>query len=332
GIHDDFFELGGDSLIAVQLIAKLREKLQMAFSAHSLLNAPTIATLAELIEQTTPMPERSNTTAQQTLPSSLVEIKTGNRLKSPLFLVHPVGGHVYFYRDLAHHLGSERPVYGIQAQGGDGEMEPLTQVEEMATHYIEAMRVRQPEGPYFIGGSSFGGTVAFEMAQQLHALGQKVALLTMMDTPGPHQMPAKLETDEEILAYTLNVGANASVSLEELRKLEPDEQLRYSLEKQKEMKIPLQPDLDSTQVRHLLQIFKANAQAMSKYQPQAYRDQIIFFRAKEKDAYNAKTPERAWIDLAQKGVKVFDVPGNHFTMHSPPHVQVMAEQLRPYLA
>jgi len=334
GIHDDFFELGGDSLIAVQLIAKLREKLQMAFSAHSLLNAPTIATLAALIEQTTPMPERSNTTAQQTLPSSLVEIQTGNRLKPPLFLVHPVGGHVYFYRDLAHHLGSEQPVYGIQAEGIEGEREPLTRVEEMATHYIEAMRVRQPEGPYFLGGSSFGGTVAFEMAQQLKALGQKVALLTMIDTPGPSQMPIqKLETDEEILAYTLNMGANISVSLDELRKLEDDKQLHTFLEEQRKRDNQMLPDFDMTQVHHFLHLFKINAQAMSDYKPRAaYQDQIIFFRAKEKDAYNAKTPERAWFDFAQKGLKVIDVPGNHFTMHSPPHVQVMAKQLRAYLA
>jgi len=106
GIHDNFFELGGDSLLAVQLIANLRETFQTDFSAHSLLNAPTIAALAEFIGET-----HSKLLNQ---PSSLVEIQTGNSLKPPLFLIHPVGGHVYFYRDLAHHLGSEQPVYGIQ--------------------------------------------------------------------------------------------------------------------------------------------------------------------------------------------------------------------------
>jgi amino acid adenylation domain-containing protein len=333
GIHDDFFELGGDSLIAVQLIAKLREKLPMSLSAHSLLNAPTIASLAELIEQTTPMPERTKSTTQDMLPSALVEIQTGNGLKTPLFLIHPVGGHVYFYRDLAHHLGSEQPVYGIQAEGIDGEGEPLTRVEEMASHYIEVIRVRQPEGPYFIGGSSFGGTVAFEMAQQLKALGQKVALLTMIDTPGPGEKPTKkLETDEEILAYTLNVGANISVSLEALQKLEAEDQLHTFLQKQTKANQQMWPDFDMTQIRHFLDLFKINAQAMLNYKPQAtYQEQIIFFRAKEKDAYNAKTPERAWFDFAQKGLKVIEVPGNHFTMHSPPHVQVMAKQLRSYL-
>jgi NADPH:quinone reductase-like Zn-dependent oxidoreductase/thioesterase domain-containing protein/NAD(P)-dependent dehydrogenase (short-subunit alcohol dehydrogenase family)/acyl carrier protein len=332
GIYDDFFDLGGNSLLAVQLIAKLRETLQVNLSAQSLLNTSTVAALAEFIGKTTS--ELSKQLTRQVLPSSLVEIQAGNSLKPPLFLVHPWGGHVYVYRDLAYFLGSEIPVYGIQAQGVDGEKNPLIRVEEMATHYIEYMRVRQPEGPYFIGGSSFGGMVAFEMAQQLHALDQKVALLTMMDTPGPNQMPRKFETDEEMLAYTLNMGANVSVSIDELRKLKLDEQLRYTLEKQKKMEKQLLPDMDITQARYFLNILKANAQAMWEYKPRVYQqqDRIIFFRAKEKDAYNAKAPERAWINLAQKRVKVIDVPGNHFTMHSPPHVQVMAERLIPYLA
>lgn len=175
GIHDDFFELGGDSLTAVQLIAELRETLQIELSAQSLLNASTIAALADSIEKTTATSSRQP--ARQTLPSLLVEINAGDHSKRPLFLIHPVGGHVYFYRELASHLNREQPVYGIQAQGVDGETEPSTQVEEMATRYIEAMRSRQPEGPYFLGGSSFGGTVAFELAQQFRALDEKVAYL-----------------------------------------------------------------------------------------------------------------------------------------------------------
>ncbi|MCP4700543.1 MAG: polyketide synthase, partial [Gammaproteobacteria bacterium] len=106
GIHDDFFELGGDSLLAVQMIAKLREALQMDLSAQNLLNASTIASLAGFIEKTRPEPSEQRTV------SPLVEIQAGDKLKPPLFLVHPVGGQVYFYRDLARHLGAEQPVYG----------------------------------------------------------------------------------------------------------------------------------------------------------------------------------------------------------------------------
>ncbi|MCP4701570.1 MAG: 6-deoxyerythronolide-B synthase, partial [Gammaproteobacteria bacterium] len=146
GIHDDFFESGGDSLLAVQLIANMRDVLQTELSAHSLLKAPTIAALAELCAGKI-NPELSKPPAGLTLPSALVEIQAGDRCKRPLFLVHPVGGHVYFYRDLARHLGAEQPVYGIQAQGVDGEAEPLASIEEMAAHYLEAIRAFQPAGP-----------------------------------------------------------------------------------------------------------------------------------------------------------------------------------------
>ncbi|MCP4699232.1 MAG: polyketide synthase, partial [Gammaproteobacteria bacterium] len=263
--------------------------------------------------------------------SPLVEIQAGDKLKPPLFLVHPVGGQVYFYRDLARHLGAEQPVYGLQAQGVNGEADPLTQVEEMAALYIEALRVRQPEEPYFLGGSSFGGMAAFEMARQLHALGRPTALLAMIDTPGLGQMPVLLEDDMEILAYLLKVGANVSVNLDHMRKLEPDEQLRYFLKEQRTMKKQMVPDLDITQVRHFLHLFKVNSRAMQAYRPQIYPGKIVFFRAREKDAYNAKSPERAWLDLAREGLEMIDVPGNHISMNEPPHVLVLAERLKAYL-
>ncbi len=339
GIHDDFFELGGDSLIAVQLIAKLRKTFPMELSAQILLNAPTIASLAQLIEEQLieeKKPKLSTQLTQPALPSSLVEIQAGNRLKAPLFLVHPVGGHVYIYRDLAYHLGAEQPIYGIQAQGLDGETEPLDQIEEMATQYIEMLRIRQPDGPYLLGGASSGGTVAFEMAQQLHALDQQVALLTMIDTPGPNQTIVELETDVEILAYLLQIGANISVSLDELKQLEPDEQLHYFMEQAKNSANTnriLPTDLEITQLRHFLHIFKVNAHAIQCYKPQkVYSDQkIIFFRAKERDAFNPQHPEHGWVDLAAGGLEVIEVPGNHFTMNYPPHVEVMAKILKAYL-
>ncbi|MEC4819305.1 MAG: phosphopantetheine-binding protein, partial [Scytonema sp. PMC 1069.18] len=103
GIYDDFFELGGDSLLAVHLISKLCETLKIELSSHSLLSSPTIARLAELIEQTAIASTVLNRLPQQAFPESLVEIKSGSS-KQPLFLVHPSGGHVYIYRDLANYL------------------------------------------------------------------------------------------------------------------------------------------------------------------------------------------------------------------------------------
>lgn len=332
GIHDDFFELGGDSLIAVQLITKLSETLDKSLSPHSLLQSSTIAALAELIQENSVL---SNSSSKQQLyqgsDSLLVEIQRGT-FKPPLFLVHPVGGHVYIYRDLARYLGLEQPIFGIKAQVSDGKIEH-TNVEEMAARYIEEVRFQQPEGPYFLGGSSFGGTVAFEMAQQLHALGEKIALLTLIDTPGPGQMPVlATEDDTAILVYLLGVGFNLSLSLDVLQHLEPDEQLLYFLEQVKIANRVVPPDFGLSQIRQFLDMFKVHAQAMRNYIPRIYPGRIIFFRANEQNEVNPKNPELPWIEVAMGGVEVREVPGNHITMNYPPHVQVMAKQLRAYLS
>lgn len=330
GIHDDFFDLGGDSLLAVQLITKLNETLQISLSPHSLLQSPTIAALAELIKDNSGLSESEGRQLHPDSESLLVKIKGGS-FKQPLFLVHPVGGHVYIYRDLARYLDSDQPIFGIQAHVADGENESFS-VEEMATRYIEAVRFQQPEGPYFLGGSSFGGTVAFEMAQQLNAQGEKIAFLTLIDTPGPGQMPVlETEDDTAILVYILGVGFNLSLSLDVLQQLKPDEQLLYFLEQVKIANRVVPPDFGLAQIREFIHLFKVHAQAMRNYIPQTYPGRIIFFRANEQNEVNPKNPELPWIEVATGGVEVREVPGNHITMNYPPHVQVMVEQLRVYL-
>ncbi|BAZ50645.1 beta-ketoacyl synthase [Nostoc sp. NIES-4103] len=331
GINDDFFELGGDSLLAVHLIAKISEATQTKLSPHSLMDAPTIADLAELITQNASLSQLTNEHTKPELPSTLVEMQPLGS-KPPLFLIHPIGGHVYIYRDLAQYLNSDQPVYGLQAQGIDGKTTPLTQVEQMATHYIEALRVVQPEGPYFLGGSSFGGTIAYEMAQQLQAQGEKVALLALIDTPGIGHMPSEnIEDDEiEIMSYALGVGANVPVATEHLQQLSTEEQLQYFLEQGKTA-LRMPADFSLTELRVYYNLFKINIKAMRNYVPQAYAGRVIFFKASDRDAFNPQNPELGWQDLALAGLKIHQVPGNHITMNFPPHVQVMAKWLTVYL-
>ncbi|OUL18005.1 type I polyketide synthase [Nostoc sp. 106C] len=330
GIHDNFFELGGDSLLAVYLIAKIGAATQTKLSAHSLIDAPTIADLAKLITQNASPSQLTNGQAKPELPSTLVEIQPGGS-KLPLFLIHPVGGHVYIYRDLAQYLGSDQPVYGLQAQGIDGQTTPLTEVEVMATQYIKALHVIQPHGPYFLGGSSFGGTIAYEMAQQLQAQGEKVALLALIDTPGRGHMPSDIENDDiKIMSYALGVGANLPVSVEQLRQLSTDDQLHYFLQQGKTA-LRMPADFGLSELRHHQNLFKINIKAMRNYVPQAYPGRVIFFRASDRDSFNPQNPELGWHDLAMAGLEIHEVPGNHITMNFPPHVQVMAKLLKVYL-
>jgi acyl transferase domain-containing protein/thioesterase domain-containing protein/acyl carrier protein len=331
GIHDDFFELGGDSLIAVQLVAELRRTLQVELSAHSLLEKHTIAALAELIKPTS---INNTQISSQILPPSLVRIQSGNtlKLKRAIFLVHPVGGYVYVYCDLARCLGHEQPVYGLQAQEIDLETTSQTQINQMAISYIEALRTVQSEGPYLLGGFSFGGVVAFEMAQQLHAIGQQVALLALIDAPGPGYMPVEFEDDVDILAYLLMVGDNdSSVSAEQIRHLNPDERIKYFLAHGKKAK-NLFPGQKLEEFRDFMLMFQSNLRALRDYRvKQIYPGKIVFFRATEREEFNHPNPERGWFDLARGGVEVHEVPGNHITMNYPPHVEVMAKQLKAYL-
>ncbi len=331
GIHDDFFELGGNSLIAVALVARLRDALQTDLTTQEFLNAPTIAELAEWVEINAPAQDMAKTQRKPKLPASLVRIQSGSGQKTPLFLVHPIEGQVFFYRDLASCLNSERPVYAFQAPGLEGESEPFTRIEDMAAHYIKSMREIQADGPYLLGGTSFGGIVAFEMSQQLHALGQKTDLLFLADAPIPGQpTPFSLEDDTDILMFiarNLLKLDTESFSADGFRKLGPDEQISHLLEQAKTLG-HLPPDFNASQFQQFVSVFKANEKAMKHYAPRPYPGRLTFFRPREQ--WKKETPyhpEFFWTDFAERGIEISTVPGNHITMNYQPNVRVMAERL-----
>ena len=198
GIKDNFFDLGGHSLLAVHLFAKIEKLLGISLPLSTLFAAPTIEQLANIIR-----------TSAWTAPwHSLVPIQPeGDR--PPLFCVHGGGFNVLIYRELALNLGSNQPVYGLQAKGIDGKTTPHSTIEDMAADYVKYIREIQPEGPYLLAGLSNGGRIALEMAQQLHKQDQKVALLAMFDTHGPgalkllSPLPQLLSTSGYVVRYSL---------------------------------------------------------------------------------------------------------------------------------
>ncbi|MEK8017790.1 MAG: SDR family NAD(P)-dependent oxidoreductase, partial [Candidatus Parabeggiatoa sp.] len=333
GIFDDFFELGGDSLMAVQLVAELRRTIQVDLSAHSLLENPTVAALVESIQTLEDVNVKVSVDLQS-LPHSLVEIQAGNSLRQPVFLVHPIGGHIYIYRDLASRLGNEQPVYGFKAKGVDEETQPLTQIEEMATHYINALQVIQPKGPYILGGHSFGGFVAFEMAQQLSRLGQEVALLFMMDTVGPEYVLINNQDSDEVqlIAYALGLDINIDFPIpsKQFNQLPLEEKIRYFYE-QSDIAGKVYPFHEFiSHTRHFIDVIKANNQAMNHYIPNIFHGKILFFRAQD-DQLLPSNHERSWIHFATEGLDIHEVPGNHTSMNLSPNVEVIANLLKAYL-
>lgn len=183
-VTDDFFEQGGHSLIAAQLFERIGEALGQPLPLALLFQHSTIAELAKVLRQ-----------EQETVSwSSVVPIKRG-RVRRPLFCVHSYGGHVFFYRDLAHHLADDQPVYGLQAVGLDG-AEPITDLAEAAAHYIREMRTVQSQGPYALMGYCLGNVIALEMAQQLYAHGEEVAPLFITDNGPPGHAPYLMEEEQ----------------------------------------------------------------------------------------------------------------------------------------
>ncbi len=183
GVKDDFFELGGHSLLAVSLMAEIKQQFGQTLPLTMLFQKNTIEQLARVLRH-----QKIDISL-----SPLVKLQAGSSSKS-FFCIHPVGGNVLSYLNLANSLGSDFGVYGLQAQGLDGKKPPLTRIEDMATDYLKAVCTVQSSGPYFLGGWSMGGVIALEMAIQLQQQGEKVALLALMDSWIPKRMFEKSST------------------------------------------------------------------------------------------------------------------------------------------
>jgi pimeloyl-ACP methyl ester carboxylesterase len=204
GRHDDFFDLGGSSLLAVRLLAHLRDALDVDLDPHVLVEAPTVA---ELAARLTAVGAETGGDAPAPAEASrplLVEMRPGDPSLPPLFLVHPAGGHVYRFRDLARALadaGFGGPVLAFRAPGLDEGEEPPESIEEMAARYLGEARAVQPAGaPFDLAGSSMGGMVAFEVARRLRDEGGEVGLVALLDTFGPGQWPDVIAPGESTVA------------------------------------------------------------------------------------------------------------------------------------
>ncbi|MDH3600088.1 MAG: thioesterase domain-containing protein [Candidatus Tectomicrobia bacterium] len=304
------------------LTPELREELRARKSELLAIFQPSPDDVADTLQ---PMAHPGN----PPLPFSLVEMHPGNRATPALFLLHPVGGSVLCYRDLAQHLGLEQPIYGLQARGLDGKDDPFVRLEEMAAYYLSLLQTVQPQGPYQLGGWSLGGSIAFEMAQQLYQQGQDVHLLAMIDTFAPKHA---YEPDEvELVAnFAISLGGVAgkpfSVPKAELRPLSSEEQQQHIFLRAKRQGI-LPPDFGADHIRHRLQVFKANGQAIARYTPQPYPGHITLFCTKESMKVR-QDPSLGWDSVATGSLVRHEIPGDH---HSIVRSQVLADKLRSCL-
>lgn len=334
GIQDSFFELGGSSLVASLAVARISECLKTDLSISEFLSAPNIAELAKLITVEISDADHVETTPDEAnaaeVDSTLLKIKAGDESQPSLFLVHPIDGYANFYRELAQDLPSELAVYAFQATGLNDDKPVLTTVEDMASAYLAVLRKKQPKGPYRLGGASFGGLVAFEMAQQLQNSGETIAQLFMIDTPAPGQNLFKSEKDADILTFIarhlLKMGDKApSAALLETQSRE--QQIATVIEQAQSLAL-LPAAYSAEQLERWLAVFKANSRAMGQYEPKAYAGQLTFFRAQQPwNIENPGHPEYFWLEKALQGLSIYTVPGTHLSMNFQPQVAEIAKKL-----
>ena len=278
--------------------------------------------------------------------SPLVPIRTsGSAL--PLFLVHPVGGGVIAYHYLAQYLRAEQPVYALQnLDSGAPDNQESLRIEDMAARYVEAIRTVCPGGPYLLGGSSMGGAVAFEMAVQLKAQGQRVLLVAMLDTPAriiPHMQghdgDATLAVELMMLASIIASGGGArfELRLADLNGLNAEEQIRCVFERLRQQQL-ISANLNSSAFRAALMTLVKNLNAFERYVPRMYDGRVAMLRArdasqdmKESAGELCDDPMFGWQAHCTQQVIVRFVPGDHVRMNLEPNVHVTGAELQRLL-
>jgi acetoacetyl-CoA synthetase len=296
GVDDDFFELGGDSLLALQLFTEIGKICDRELPPVTIYQARTISALAALLEQpTTPR-----------FPA-LVPLKAGAKTP-PVFIAHGLGGSVIDFFQPLKLIESDHPIYGLQAKGIDGLDEPLNSIEEMAAFHLHAIQEVQPRGPYALMGYSLGGLVALEMAQQLSSNGEKVALLAMMDAY-PHMGFLSLGERTRLVARQARRG------------LRIFKNLRGSG--------PYQPPAGASLTPAMQRVRDSGYLALTRYRPRFYRGEIKFARAEILTGFPADAAA-VWAPLVQN-IEVATVPGDHLGMIAT-HYKSLAAVLSKFLA
>jgi len=286
--NDNFFELGGRASSASRLFEEIATIFGRDFHPVTICMAPTIETLAALLEDPTP---------PRIPPLLLLKAGTEN---PPIFIAHGLGSDVLGLSELVGKIESQHPIYGMQDRGIDGIDEPLASIEERAQFYLDAVQKLQPHGPYFLIGYSLGGLVTLEMAQRLLARGEQIALLTMVDTyPDRSYLPVAQRT-LFFLRQIKRRAQNLIAALGRKRSQGPGTSDKT------------QRPQDVSRARVAQRMRQADYSAQRGYRPQFYGGKVKFVRA-EICSYFPDNPTAVWAHL----VKDFDVertPGDHVGM------------------
>ncbi len=298
GIHDNFFDLGGHSLLALRLTSRVEREFGRKLTITALLEAPTVEQFVRLLRD------------EKTAWSPLVVLQPAG-VKPPFFFVHGLGGTVMRFHELARHMAPDQPFHTFQAQGMDGNLPVLDNVDDMATLYLEHLQAAQPAGPYYLGGYSFGGFVALEMARRLLDRGQDVALLALVDT---------------------YLGQSNSSLLGRFFSLSTEQKLAYLKKRTTRYRRGIKRRIDALSFPAPVKAVRnACAAAELKYKPVAYPGPVVLFQASDKALRGLEDQNSGWRKYAVGGLEVHEIDGDHGNVLNEPNVRQLAAALRARL-
>jgi amino acid adenylation domain-containing protein len=325
GVDEDFFALGGHSLIAVRMMVALEKKTGLRLPMAALFQAPTIEKMGRILDS-----HEVNPYAK-----ALVPIKPQGS-KAPLYIVHGIGLTVMIFHSLAEYMDEDQPVYGIQARGIDGDVTPPENIEEVAREYISEMLEQNPDGPFYLAGYSLGGIIAYEMARQLRALGKRVNMLVLMDTyagdvapdvSGAKRMVAKIMRQPKKIAFIFK-------SLLHQPRITVDYQW-YTIRKRfrRYMGMPVLEDWEIEDGPENDWISKPVKQALNKARENYkvvfdFDGDVDLFRVRTRIYFIADPQYLGWGAFAPHRLHIWNLPGDHKTFLEPPNDREVAQQLQ----
>ena len=338
GVEDDFIKLGGDSLIATVLLVRIEKEFGKSISPSILLRGGSIRQLARLLAGEAPPRQESLT----------VQLREGSG--RPLFILPGIGGYPEELIHLTSHLNAGRPIYSFRSPGQDGVSEPIDGIELLAMHYLEMLRSVQPKGPYLIVGYSFGGTIAFEMALQLHAVGERVDYLAILDKDAPREFIRPWLNP----AYTASVAykfvrwamagffrsagrkehaATIALSVSTFLRVWKDNLSRL-------LGLGTGGSIISPEITQaaalptpLSRLIAVNLRAEMRYRPRIYSGRVLLYRVRsEPPRFRATRLDMGWGRFVQQDVDVRFLEGNHLIFHKDPGARLLAERIEADLA
>jgi acyl-CoA synthetase (AMP-forming)/AMP-acid ligase II/thioesterase domain-containing protein len=333
GVHDDFFQCGGNSLLAATMVARLQKKMGRFLPVAAMIQGATIEHVARLLDQ------------QLASGSSLIALQPEGA-QPPFYCVHGIGGEALDLAELARHMAPDYPFHGLQIQRSDDGAPVLRSIEQMAARYVDEICAFQPQGPYFLGGVSFGGSVAFEMAQQLQARGRQVGLLAILDhiAPGRTSQPS-FWTPSFAVRFLTNCCSWIRYDLLDRKRIgvwrRAGLKMRVGMKRIGNVfrRRPSGSAADLVEsifdTSRLPDVFRktleVHYQALLNYKPTGYPGRITLIRASAQPLLRAPRYDLGWSKLAAGGVDVSVIPGSHYTIFIDPYLQLLAEQLKAHI-